>query len=392
MSSVALPLTVASENAATPAFRLGHRPALDGIRGLAVTFVFLYHVSKFAFEFKPGLIAAGFLGVDVFFVLSGFLITALLLEEWEGSSRINLLHFYARRFFRLIPALVLFLSCLCLYVGLTKSPTVAKDTYWTAIYSLGYAANWISAFRIAPIAVPLGHMWSLAIEEQFYLLWPALLLFLLKRKVSRGTLVFGVAALIILVSLHRTSLSGAYAPRIYSASDTRADSLLAGCLAAMLVVWRMLPTSRGFKAALSAISFSCALLITAYLQNFNGLTESTLYTFGFSVFALAVAILLIQLTTNPPRMALAILEAPPLVWIGKLSYSIYLWHLPICIILAPLPFPAPIRAALMLAATLILASASYYLIERPFLRIKKRFAPSPSIACTSAIVEASRHR
>ena len=375
MSTLALPLAISKSQDPQTTFRLGHRPALDGVRGLAVSFVFLFHLSQFAFQFKPTLIAAGFLGVDIFFVLSGFLITCLLLEEWDNSGDISLWRFYARRFFRLIPALVIFLACISLFVTLTQSREVAESTYWTSLYSIFYTANWVNAFRLAPISEFLGHMWSLAIEEQFYLVWPALLLIMLKLKVRRTTIIVGGILLIVAVCAHRSMLfqPGVYKPRIYSASDTRADSLIAGCVAAMIVSWRLLPTSRLFKKALGWSAFASLFVVQLYLQNAFGLFDPTLFSYGFTVFAIAVAVLLIQLTSNPPRLFTKFLEYSPIVWAGQLSYSIYLWHLPVCLTFASLPFPGWLKACLSVVLTFVLSSLSYYVIERPFLRMKKRF-------------------
>jgi peptidoglycan/LPS O-acetylase OafA/YrhL len=376
MSTLVLPLAISTSKEAPAAFRLGYRPALDGVRGLAVSFVFLFHVSEFAFQFNPSIIPAGFLGVDIFFVLSGFLITSLLLEEWDKSGQISLRRFYARRFFRLIPALLLLLTCSSLFVTITKSRDAAQSAYWTSLYSIFYATNWINALRLAPISEPLGHLWSLAIEEQFYLVWPALLLILLKLKVRRTTIVVGGILLIAAVCAHRSMLNepGLYRPRIYSAFDTRADSLIAGCVAAMIVSWGLLPASRLFRKALGWSALASLLVVDFYLQNAFGIVDPTLYSYGFTVFAIAVAVLLIQLTSAPPRLFKRFLEHSPFVWAGKLSYSIYLWHFPVCVTIASLAFPGWLKACLAVVLTLTLSSLSYYFVEKPFLKVKKRFA------------------
>jgi peptidoglycan/LPS O-acetylase OafA/YrhL len=347
------------------------------LRGIAIALVVVHHLQKFAFQRQVLLLPAGFLGVDIFFVLSGFLITCLLLEEWDRSAHVSLGKFYARRALRLLPALLLFLLCVCAFAALTSPPNEANKTYWNALYSLSYTANWIGAFELAPISEPLGHIWSLAIEEQFYLIWPFLLLVLLKLKIPRAVILGGVVILIAVICLHRCQLviSGVWEHRIYSASDTRADSLLIGCLAAMLLSWRVLPTSRAFLRFLSVASFGGLLVIVAYLGNLVEIaSDLTLRGFGFSLFGVAVSLLLIQFAINPPQLPGAVLGTKPLTWIGRISYGIYLWHLPICISVARVPIPNWMKAALVLILTVGAASASYYLVELPFLRFKKCFS------------------
>ncbi|MEN3330415.1 MAG: hypothetical protein V7638_5222 [Acidobacteriota bacterium] len=378
MSCIALPITVSSDRTTTVGqFHLGYRPWLDGLRGIAISLVMIHHLQKFALDRQILLLPAGFLGVDVFFVLSGFLITCLLLEEWDRSGQVSLQKFYARRALRLLPALVLFLLCVSAYAAVTLPRQAAHETYWSALYSLVYSTNWIGAFNLAPISKPLGHMWSLAIEEQFYLIWPLLLLLLLRKRIPRHLVIGGILTLVTLICLHRWRLvaAGAWEHRIYSASDTRADSLLIGCVAAMLLSWGMLPTSQAFLRVLRILSIASVIVVVAYLGNMaNIASDLTLRGFGYSLFGIAVSALLIRIALDPPKLPLVLLEAPALVWIGRVSYSMYLWHLPMCIAVSRMQIPNWTKAALAIILTLGAASASYYFVERPFLRFKKRFS------------------
>ncbi len=376
MSSVTLSLAIPAERVTASPFHLGYRPWLDGLRGIAILLVFIHHLQHFTIQSKPAILTAGFLGVDVFFVLSGFLITCLLLEEWELVGTVSLSRFYLRRFLRLIPALVLFLAGVCVYAVLVLSPEAAAETYWSSLYSLFYATNWINAFRIAPVSELLGHAWSLAMEEQFYLVWPFVLLALLRWRVARSLIIALLLTFIALICVHRVALvdSGAWMHRIYSAPDTRADSLLIGCVAAMLVSWNLIPTSRAFLRGLRVASFASVLIVIAYLGNLGEVgPDMTLRGVGFSVFGVAVAVLLIQITLERPRVAGSVLETRCLVWMGRVSYGIYLWHLPICIIVASLSLPAWLKVVTITALTVAFASSSYYIVERPFLKLKKRF-------------------
>lgn len=378
MSAVSYPLRAASTaEPISVRFHLGYRPWLDGLRGIAILLVFIHHLQHFAFQSNPAILTAGFLGVDVFFVLSGFLITCLLLEEWDTSGSISLPNFYMRRFLRLMPALILFLAGICLYAVIALPPQAATETFWSSLYSLFYATNWINAFRVAPISELLGHTWSLAMEEQFYLVWPLVLLALLRWRVARPVIIALLVTLITIICVHRIALvdSGAWVHRTYSAPDTRADSLLIGCLAAMLVSWNLIPTSRAFLRGLRAASFASVLIVIAYLRNLGDVApDMTLRGFGFSVFGIAVAVLLIQSTLDQHRLAGSVLESRGLVWLGRVSYGIYLWHLPICIIVASLSLPAWLRVVTIIALSIALASASYYVVERSFLQLKKRFS------------------
>jgi peptidoglycan/LPS O-acetylase OafA/YrhL len=345
-----------AHGAAPPA--LSYRPSLDGVRAIAVLLVLLFHFQVPGF---PG----GFIGVDVFFVLSGLLITTNLLAEHDQRGRVGLRAFYARRALRLLPALYLLLLC-C-------APFVAPE--WTAA-GFSYLANWFLATRTLQIS-PLSHLWSLSIEEQFYVVWPLGLAALLGAGRSRGAIA-GVALALAVVSA-LAKVVGYDQPRswvrLYHGSDTRADALLLGCACAALLGsgWR---PRRGAGFGVLVLG---ALATLAWLATTATLPSPTLYRFGgLTLAAAATAVILVGLASDRlPALACGLSWAP-LVYLGRISYGVYLWHHPIAWI--PVPFLGPgllARAgltALRFVASIGIAAASYELVERRFLRLKGRFA------------------
>jgi len=207
----------------------GYWPALDGFRGIAVVLVV-------AFNLELGL-PAGYVGVDMFFVLSGFLITALLLREHDSAQRINLGAFYVRRALRLIPALLILTLLLCGAATLLHPPELARHYYIGSLAALFFVGNWIMALDPANgslVMGPLAPTWSLGVEEQFYLVWPLVLGWMLAHRVRIGGVVISG---IVASAAWRVWLSyeGVHPWRIYCATDTRADALLIGCLLAVLL-------------------------------------------------------------------------------------------------------------------------------------------------------------
>src|SRR5215212_7179064 len=244
-------------------FRLGHRRSLDGVRGVAVLAVLAVHTNHLG---GKSLLHGGSLGVDIFFVLSGFLITGLLIEEWSRSGTISLLDFYRRRALRLVPALALMLLALSCFARLALSPREAEQTLRAIPLAFLYMTDFAISLDGRAALGALRHTWSLAVEEQFYLLWPPLLLAALRARMSGRAIALLTLALALLVSLHRSTLwhGGAPVTRTYYGIDTRADALLLGCVAAMALYWDLTaPISRGVAAA-AAAGLALLLLCTNF--------------------------------------------------------------------------------------------------------------------------------
>ncbi len=352
----------------------GTVPALNGVRGVAVVLVFLFHAEV------PGFSGA-FIGVDIFFVLSGFLITVLLLQEHQRNGFISLKKFYLRRALRLLPALLLLLA---VYLGYCFSvfPDAGTRLYHLqdAAMALFYAANWTRAFDLGR-PYHLGHCWSLSIEEQFYALWPLLLLALLRfnwrRRVALIALLLGASWAWRIWLLAQ----GASWDRVYNGFDTRADMLLAGCLLAVL--W-----NAGALQGWGRARFYPAILTTLSLAALGGVAvasrwqTASLYQWQYAVVALATALLTLDLLARPRSGVARTFSSPPLVGLGAISYALYLWHYPLLHYLGRqgLAGPSLVWAAALL--TLVFALFSWYAVEKPAQRLKGRFAAAPPAAET----------
>lgn len=330
-------------------WRLGHRPALDGLRGIAIGLVLLAHT--FPGEFVNG----GSVGVTVFFALSGFLITSLLIEERASTGRLSLRRFYIRRGRRLLPALIAYLTFW----------TVLAVAGWSAyqvkpgevIAALFYFSNWVMAVG-GGLWQPYGITWSLAIEEQFYLLWP--LTFLLARRWPRLPLVTAAAGVVVAVVLRLVLWdNGKGAWEVYYRSDTRMDSLLIGCLVA-LVVHRT--GARGVDPRVGWIGVGGLGVLLAW--------QSDAVKYLAEPFAASVAACTIIMSVLVGGSHW--LEWSPLRWLGQRSYALYLWHYPIlAMVWADM---LPLWAGLVLS--FVAAELSWWLIERPFRRTRQPVATS----------------
>ncbi len=361
-------MTVAREESPHEPFQLGYHPALDGIRGVAISLVLLVHL---------GILPAqcGFIGVDLFFVLSGFLITALLIAEFEQFHAISLTRFYWRRALRLLPALLVMLSAGMLYLSLTSSWKIVGRNLVYALRALFYGTNWAMIFNLGERANHLfNHTWSLSIEEQFYFLWPAILLLMLRRIkagtsrlwfVLLGALVSGLVR-IVLVALDENNFW-----RFYCGLDTRADSLLLGCCAGIIISHRLLPRRGGVEIGLKlAALFSVPGL---YFLSGKQLHDPWMYCVGWFLTSVFAAVIVLQLVFTSRSPLHAILQSRPLVYIGRISYGLYLWHQPVFYAIKSYSLSLGEWRALSLAITLAVTLVSYYLIERPCLRWKQRF-------------------
>jgi peptidoglycan/LPS O-acetylase OafA/YrhL len=348
-----------------------------------------------AFHGGVALCRGGFLGVDAFFVLSGFLITSLLLAERTRTGRVALVAFWGRRVRRLLPALLLLLSVVVIagrwLLPATELAALRIDT----LAALGYVANWRMTLRggadyFAATAAPspLQHTWSLGIEEQFYLLWPLLVVLLLAR--CRPVVLFWSAVVGVVASTATATVL--FDPqdldRVYYGTDTRAGSLLVGCALAALLALRAgasatrPPARRGGPLWFRALAVG-ATLGTAWLWTHADGGDPWLYRGGLPAAALAVAVVIAYSVEHPGSTTARLLALGPLVWLGRISYGVYLWHWPLFGWLSA-DRTGLAGAGLFAArclATLVAATVSYLLVERP---IRNRAWPTKRIRIAPA--------
>ncbi len=362
--------------ATSKSFKLGYRPTLDGLRGVSILAVMFVHGRLFAVG------RGGFLGVDIFFVLSGFLITSLLLEEWTQNGRVSFRNFYIRRGLRLLPPLLLLIALCLIQVAVFPPPEGIAHGVKSVLVALCYLTNWM------PNAVypPLVHTWSLAIEEQFYIVWPVLLVFLLWIKIPHRGIVGLLLLLIVVIGIHRAmlwhELKDLERALIFGRLDARADALLVGCVAAILISRNLIPAKQWVIALIRILTLLSVAELSACLIAVP-LNSVFLFYGGFTVVAVMVAFIIANLFTSPWRLLELTLGLGWLRWFGRLSYGLYLWHLPIYLlydqfgprfafrsytltVLAPFPFKVILAIGV--------ATLSFYFVERPALRLKSRFS------------------
>jgi peptidoglycan/LPS O-acetylase OafA/YrhL len=348
---------------------LPYIPAIDGLRALAVTGVLLYHA-------EIGLFSGGFIGVDIFFVISGYLITSLLLAERSGGDgSVNLIGFWGRRARRLLPALLALVGGSLLYTVIFL-PQEVSSLRGDAIASLGYATNWYLIFEDQSYFEALGrpsllqHLWSLAVEEQFYVFFPMIFAVVLVRLSVRYALALVCAAVIASAALMALLFEPGIDPsRVYYGTDTRIFVILAGV--ALAFVWRpgSLPRRAAAFTARTADAWGLAALVGLVAVAFAATDDGAfLYRGGFLAVALLTSVLIAAAVH--PRAALihGVLGRRPLVWLGTRSYSIYLWHWPVFMLTRPgvdVSIDGVELLAVRLAITFALAEASFRLIEAP---------------------------
>jgi peptidoglycan/LPS O-acetylase OafA/YrhL len=351
-----------------------HVPELDGLRGIAIIAVVIHH------QFTPLGMTGGFLGVDLFFVLSGYLITSLLLAEFEKTQSISLRNFYLRRVLRLGPALVLYLVASLAVTYHTQLISLTRQI-WLIVIALLYSTNWRMAFGWDPVLDPTAIIWSLSIEEQFYLVWPILIFGSLAIKLRRRFIVGFLGLAILGVMLHRYLLFGAGTnlARLYYGTDTRADALLMGCLIALIPLTVVgLGTKRWLTFAGGVSAAGLAFLMIA-----AGFGDAFLYRGGFTGVALLAGIVIFVAANFPPRIFSLALSWSPLCWFGRISYGLYLWHW-LVLKNTNLDYLGYWQPLVRLGMTLGVAAASFYIVERPFNRLKTRFAVSPTTSRSAA--------
>lgn len=343
---------------------------LDGIRAIAVIMVLAYHL-------KLALFKSGFLGVTVFFVLSGYLITGILISEVEEEGTIDLKNFWLRRIRRLVPAVmsmavvIIFVSAVVNKIIFTKGckdflASVLGFNNWWQIF------NKVSYFEAAGVPSPFTHCWSLAIETQFYLIYPLILLGIYKLVKSRGegrakrgllfagvTLLLALISVILMIVLFDPQQD---ASRVYYGTDTRAFSLLFGALLAILWEYRMVPRrlSASVNMVLGSVSFAVLLVMTIAI---NG--SSNFWYRGGQFFGTILTVLMVYAVSGRKTWLSRFLSNPVLKWIGDRSYSIYLWHYPIILLISKGIKASWWITLIEIVLSVVLAELSYRFIETP---------------------------
>lgn len=348
---------------------VGYRPALNGIRGVAILAVLGLHA--FRFPNKGGL------GVDLFFVLSGFLITALLLDERRTTGTISLRAFYRRRALRLLPALAVMLAVYAAATALFAPERLSRTLVVIGLAG-GYASNFAAAFDPGMVPHGLGHMWSLAQEEQFYLLWPLLLILLLRRWPRA---IIPVLVTLICASMLERTLMSVFSVshfRIEFGPDTRADPILIGCLCGVLYATGRLPKSLRDPRARRRSGIRCFALVVCsfFILPIPWVGPS------LTLFAAAAGVLVLVAATDDTGIA-RMLAWSPLEYLGRISYSVYLWHAPMLAATGTLlAARGYVVSALVAAASIIVAAGSHHLVEQPLRHRPRRrrttMAPIPS--------------
>ncbi len=384
--------------------------SLDGLRAVALLIIMGYH-------FGVGGLQGGFFSLDIFYVLSGFLITGLLLGEYQRRGRIILSAFWLRRARRLLPALLVMLVVVTICVRFVAQPGTYPDFRMSALSALFYFSNWwqIAAsgnyFVVTGPVSPLTHTWSLAVEEQFYLIWPLVVLAVLHVTKSFAK---GVRALLVLsvvgATASATEMALLYSPtanttRLYFGTDTHAQSILIGAAmaCAMLMIQRRQgttglapqatsPTARRLLVLVGLVGFAVMFTLAGVATG----TAAFDYQGGFAISALASAAVIIGAVCVPSGIVARVLSLRPLVWLGTISYGAYLWHFPIYIFVdsTNTGLYGLWLMALRFASTIVIAAASFYLVERPvmygtFWRSLKAIVPSVALlGATVAVVVA----
>lgn len=332
---------------------------LDGLRAVAILLVLMQHSLPGQF---PG---AGLIGVDVFFVLSGFLITRLLLQEWAGTGAVSFRNFYGRRFVRLLPGLVAMLAVF-IATSLVFALHDMRDTALSALYAFTYTTP--LALPFTEVVAPLEPMWTLATEEWFYLAWPAALVILLSRGRSHRQVLGWIVGGIVTFTLARLATFGVWEADIYFWPGSWADALLAGCALAVLLAggmwtWRV-PTWLPW-------------LTGAYLAGL-AVWSGTRFSFasfgpGLTLLWVLVVLTVMVVIQSPHSLAPRIVQTRLLVWVGQRSYGIYLLNGLFLKQDIGLPWSTTVNAAVGVALTFVAAELSWRLVEHPANMLRRHF-------------------
>lgn len=345
-----------------------YMPGLDGVRAVAVIAIIIYHLN-------PQWLSGGFLGVDTFFVISGYLITSLLLTEYHNTGKIKLMSFWLRRVKRLIPA-VLFLVMGVIVLSLIFMPTEIQKVRADSIAAIFYVSNWwyimqnVDYFEQFAVQ-PLKHLWSLAIEEQFYLVFPIVLLSLLSfiRRLKSIRIIFLILLVISMIAMMVLYVPNENVARVYFGTDTRIQTLLMGVLLAL--VWPPFQLKAKVNRQMRTMIDTAGVVGLAILFicfKFVSETNSILYYGGFFLIS-TVTLLVIASSVHPSGYFAKFLGNKVFTFIGSRSYSLYLWHYPIIVLIhhqfvqGPIP---PLVYVVEILLMVLMAEFSYKFIEQPF--------------------------
>jgi peptidoglycan/LPS O-acetylase OafA/YrhL len=344
----------------------GRRPDIQGLRAVAVVAIVASHVTQWP--------AGGFVGVDVFFVISGFLITGLLLRDYALTGRVSLAAFYSRRIRRIVPAALVVLVATSVVGYFLFNTTRAFATIWDAVYAFVFAANWrfsavgVDYFHTTDPASPLQHYWSLSVEEQFYLVWPAVILLTILiastrlRTLAHARWAIGaVMALIVGASLAFAFVQTSTAPTLaYFSTFSRAWELGIGALLAIASpLFARIPFGARFVLGW--------LGLLGIVGSFFLITSASAFPAPWALAPVLCTAAVIAAGIGGPQRYLFPVVNPVTTFIGNISYSLYLWHFPVLVFLLMLmPDQTTEVTAIILGATTLLAVMSYYLVEQPF--------------------------
>lgn len=351
---------------------LAHQPGLDGLRTLAIFGVMASHA-------KLGVFKLGWIGVDVFFVLSGFLITTLLLREKDGRGGINWRAFVVRRAARLLPALALLLAILSLWALVDRAslPGITRDTVVGIPVSALYVGAWVLAFDWHGLGA-LSHTWSLSVEEHFYVAWPMFVAYASRVRDRRTKWIVGAYVVAVAYRLAAVAVTHADFERLYFGPDTRAEQLLAGCALAALLAAR--PSQGRDVRWLGVVGVVSTLSLVAMAA---GVASSIYPSAGMSAAALLGAITVAAVFLLPQSPLARTLSTRPMVWFGRRSYGMYLWYWPVTLVMAETRLSPWPRFTVVVLVTSGIAAASYRVLELPVIAWGR--ARSAAIAARAAL-------
>jgi peptidoglycan/LPS O-acetylase OafA/YrhL len=358
----------------------GYRPSLDGLRAFALAILLCHHA------LIPGF-RGGAVSLDLFFALSGFLITTLLIQERERFGHIDLKRFWARRWLRLLPALMACVAGTLAVTGLLASKAVFDRNLHAVVPILFYYGNWFRAFNGAASLGTLDHTWSLGIEEQFYLIWP-LILVIAGMRGARPQLLIAVCLVGAVASVAERILlePSVSIDRLVSGSDTHCDGLLLGCALGFALT---LPRAELIIRRVASRLLAPALVVTAALVvSPTWLTSDSyyafLYTVGLALAALAGVVMVAHLVLFPSSRLGRLFATSPFVRMGEISYGIYLWHATVfhSVQYALHRFPEPAIWVIEVAATVVVAEISWRFLEAPLQQVRRRLSARRVLAAS----------